>query len=95
MTRLKKVKKKVALPRKKRKVKDMKNISFANAVYREGKYYIAESLDIDISSFGKTKLSAIEALEDALESYAFGKMMHETEGERNISFKEAKKFLRS
>ncbi len=94
MTRLKKVKKKVALPRKKRKVKGMKNISFANAVRREGSYYIAESLDVDIASFGKTRLAAIEALEDALESYALGKMMQETEGEKNIPLKEAKKFLK-
>jgi hypothetical protein len=94
MRRLKKVKKKVALPRKKRRVKDMKTISFANAIRREGDYYIAESLDVDISSFGKTKRAAIEALEDALESYVLGKLMRETEGERNIPLEEAKKFLK-
>jgi len=94
MTRLKKVKKKVALPRAKRKVKDMKTISFTNAIRREGNYYIAESLDVDISSFGKTKRAAIEALEDALESYTLGKLMRETEGERNISLKDARKFLK-
>jgi predicted RNase H-like HicB family nuclease len=94
MTRLKKVKKKVALPRKKRKVKDMKNISFANAVYREGKYYVAESLDVDIASFGKTRLAALENLQEALESYALGKAMEAAETGKLIPLKEAKKFLK-
>lgn len=73
----------------------MNTILFSNVVRREGKYYIAESLDVDISSFGKTKRAAIEALEDALESYTLGKLMKEVEGERNIPLKEAKRFLKS
>lgn len=94
MKRLKNSKKKLASRPGRRKVKGMKNISFANAVHREGKYYIAESLDIDISSFGKTRLAAIESLEEALESYALGKAMKEAEGGKNISLKEAEKFLK-
>ncbi len=51
----------------------MNTILFPNAVRREGKYYIAESLDVDIASFGKTRLAALENLQEALESYALGK----------------------
>jgi predicted RNase H-like HicB family nuclease len=72
----------------------METISFANAVWREGKYYVAQSLDVDISSFGKTRLSAVESLKEALESYALAKAMRAAEGEKNISLKEAKKFLK-
>jgi predicted molibdopterin-dependent oxidoreductase YjgC len=94
MTRLKNHKKKVALPEKKGRIKHMETTSFANAVWREGKYYVAQSLDVDISSFGKTKLAAIESLKEALESYALAKVMRATESEKNISLKEAKKFLK-
>jgi 3-hydroxyisobutyrate dehydrogenase-like beta-hydroxyacid dehydrogenase len=58
MTRLKKVKKKVALPRKKRKVKRMKKIELVSAV-----------LNVDISSFGDTKAAALASLKEALELY--------------------------
>lgn len=75
-------------------MKDVENNSFASAVRREGNYYVAESLDVDISSFGKTKLAAIESLEEALESYALGKAIQESENEKNISLKEAKRFLK-
>jgi predicted RNase H-like HicB family nuclease len=94
MTRLKKVKKKFASPRKKRKVKSMNTILFPNAVRREGKYYIAESLDVDIASFGKTRIAALENLQEALESYAFGKMMKAAETEKPLSLKEAKKIFK-
>jgi predicted RNase H-like HicB family nuclease len=69
MTRLKKVKKKVASPRKKRKVKRMKKIELISAVWREGKYYIAQCLNVDVSSFGKTKALALANLKEALELY--------------------------
>jgi len=67
--RLKKSKKKVALPHKKRKVKSMKKIELTSAVWREGKYYIAQCLDIDIASFGGTKEIALENLKEAIELY--------------------------
>jgi len=69
MTRLKKVKKKVALPRKKRKVKRMKKIELVSAVWREGEYYVAQCLNVDISSFGDTKAAALASLKEALELY--------------------------
>ena len=38
-------------------------------VWKEGKYYIAQCLNIDISSFGKTKKEALKNLDEALELY--------------------------
>jgi predicted RNase H-like HicB family nuclease len=69
MKRLKKVKKKFALPQKKRKVKHMKKIELVSAVWREGKYYVAQCLNVDISSFGETKILALANLKEALELY--------------------------
>lgn len=44
----------------------MKKINLENIVYKEGDYYIAQSLSVDVSSFGKTKTEALTQLEDAL-----------------------------
>ena len=38
-------------------------------VQREGKYYVAQCLDVDVSSFGKTKEEAEKNLEESLELY--------------------------
>ena len=62
----------------------MKRIPFTSVVWREGKYYVAQCLNVDISSFGKTKLAAIESLKEALESYALAKVMRATEGEKTF-----------
>ncbi len=69
MTRLKKVKKKFASPRKKRKVKHMKTIELVSVVWREGKYYVAQCLNVDVSSFGETEVLALANLKEALELY--------------------------
>jgi len=47
----------------------MKKINFKNIVWKEGKYYVAQCLNIDVSSFGKTKKEALENLKEALELY--------------------------
>ena len=47
----------------------MKKINFKNIVWKEGKYYVAQCLNVDISSFGKTKKEALENLKEALELY--------------------------
>lgn len=67
--RLKKSKKKLASREGKRKVKGMKKIELVSAVWREGKYYVAQCLNVDISSFGKTKALALTNLKEALELY--------------------------
>ena len=43
--------------------------NFAYVVWKEGKYYVAQCLNIDVSSFGNTKPRAIKNLEEALELY--------------------------
>lgn len=38
-------------------------------VYQEGKYYVSQCLNVDVSSFGKTIDEAVKNLQDALELY--------------------------
>lgn len=47
----------------------MKTIQLKNIVWKEGKHYVAQCLNIDISSFGKTKKEAISELQDAIDLY--------------------------
>lgn len=46
-----------------------KSIKFISTVWKEEKYYIAQCLNVDISSFGKTKKEALKNLEEALMLY--------------------------
>ena len=46
-----------------------RKISVQNVVWKEGKYYVAQCLNVDVSSFGKTKKEALSNLEEALELY--------------------------
>ena len=47
----------------------MKNIKLQNVVWKEGKYYVAQCLNVDVSSFGKTRSEAIDNLNEALDLY--------------------------
>ncbi len=47
----------------------MSKVSLKNVVWKEGKYYVAQCLNLDISSFGKTRKEALTNLDDALELY--------------------------
>lgn len=47
----------------------MKKICFKTVVWREDKYYVAQCLNVDVSSFGKTKKEALGNLGEALELY--------------------------
>jgi len=47
----------------------MKKIDLKSVVWKEGEYYISQCLEVDVSSFGKTKKQALENLQDALELY--------------------------
>ncbi len=47
----------------------MRKTYLQNVVWKEGKYYVAQCLNVDISSFGKTKKEALDNLEEALELY--------------------------
>lgn len=43
--------------------------TFKYVVYREGKYYVSQCLNVDISSFGGTITEAVDNLKEALELY--------------------------
>lgn len=47
----------------------MRKINLKNVVWKEGKHYVAQCLNVDISSFGKTKKEALAVLDEALELY--------------------------
>jgi len=47
----------------------MKKINLKNIVWKEGKYYVSQCLNVDISSFGETRKKALENLNEALELY--------------------------
>ena len=46
-----------------------KPLQLKNIVWKEGKYYVAQCLNVDVSSFGKTKKEASSNLQEALELY--------------------------
>lgn len=47
----------------------MKKVKVKNVVWREGKYFVAQCLNVDVSSFGKTRKEALKNLDEALELY--------------------------
>ena len=47
----------------------MKKINFKNIVWKEGKHYVAQCLNVDVSSFGNTKKEALVNLQEALVLY--------------------------
>ena len=50
----------------------MKTASFLelkNVVWKEGRFFVAQCLNVDVSSFGKSKKEALDNLREALELY--------------------------
>ena len=47
----------------------MKKSILQNVVWKEGKYFVAQCLNVDISSFGKSKEEALANLDEALNLY--------------------------
>lgn len=47
----------------------MNKPSFQSIICREGSYYVAQCLDVDVSSFGNTEAEAWANLQEALELY--------------------------
>jgi predicted RNase H-like HicB family nuclease len=47
----------------------MRKIDLKIAVWKEDKYFVAQCLNVDVSSFGKTKKEALCNLDEALELY--------------------------
>lgn len=48
---------------------NMRKINLKNIVWKEGKYYVSQCLNVEVSSFGKTKKEALDNLNEALELY--------------------------
>ncbi|MBU2633364.1 type II toxin-antitoxin system HicB family antitoxin [Patescibacteria group bacterium] len=47
----------------------MRKINLKSVVWKEDGYYISQCLEVDVSSFGKTKKQALDNLQDALGLY--------------------------
>ena len=47
----------------------MRKIDLKATVWKEGKYYVSQCLNIDVASFGTTKKEALANLKEALELY--------------------------
>lgn len=47
----------------------MKTVQINSAAWKEGDYFVAQCLNIDISSFGDTEQEALTNLQEALELY--------------------------
>jgi len=45
------------------------SVQLQNVVWKEGKFYVAQCLNVEVSSFGKTKKEALNNLNEALELY--------------------------
>jgi len=50
-------------------LKMSRSIQLQNVVWKEGKFYVAQCLNVEVSSFGKTKKEALDNLNEALELY--------------------------
>ncbi len=50
-------------------IKVMDLTKFKNVVWKEGEHYVAQSLNVDVSSFDDTKEGALKNLREALELY--------------------------
>jgi predicted RNase H-like HicB family nuclease len=48
---------------------NMPSVKLANVVWKEGKHFVAQCLNVDVSSFGNTKKEALDNLNEALELY--------------------------
>ena len=50
-------------------MKNVRILELKNVVWKEGKFYVAQCLNVDVSSFGNTKSEALANLKEALELY--------------------------
>lgn len=55
-------------------------VSLQNIVWQEGKHFVAQCLNVEVSSFGESKDEALANLTEALELYfedtSFGSLQH-------------------
>ena len=50
----------------------MTNRNLKSVIWNEGKYYVAQCLNVDVSSFGKSKREALANLNEAVSLYFEG-----------------------
>ncbi len=50
-------------------MRKIRKINLKSVIWKEGKYYVVQCLNVDVSSFGKTKKEALANLDEALELY--------------------------
>lgn len=62
----------------------MKKVNFKNIIWKEGKHYVAQCLNIDVATFGATKKEALTNLNEALELYFEGESSNFTKNIRKI-----------
>lgn len=62
----------------------MKKLNFKNIIWKEGKYYVAQCLNIDVATFGATKKEALTNLNEALELYFEGESSNFAKNIRKI-----------
>ena len=47
----------------------MSNLNIHSVIYREGEHFVAQCLNVDVSSFGNTEADALANLSEAVELY--------------------------
>lgn len=47
----------------------MRKMYLQSVVWKEGRYYVSQCLNVNVSSFGKTKKEVLDNLSEALEFY--------------------------
>lgn len=50
----------------------MKKVTVKSIIWKEGKFFVAQCLSVDVSSFGNTKKQALTNLKEALELFFEG-----------------------
>ena len=60
----------------------MKSLKYV--VYQDGKYYVSQCLNVDVSSFGKTIDEAVKNLQEAVELYLRDDLPRDSSGFREI-----------
>ena len=48
---------------------EMKNIKYSSVIWQEGQHFVAQCLNVDVSSFGDNQEEALMNLEEALSLY--------------------------
>jgi predicted RNase H-like HicB family nuclease len=44
-------------------------VTLENIIWKEGEFYVAQCLNVEVNSFGNTKQEALSNLQEALELY--------------------------